>query len=71
MARSSRISRTGPTFVQRSRGVSASDKARYNQVDGTGRRRVLRPFIGLTADDEAAIVRVLEAGIDRNLGAQR
>lgn len=56
--------RTGPTFVQRSRGVSAEQKALYHQVLGAGRAGVLRPFLGLTAEEERLIDQRIERLID-------
>ena len=54
----------GPTLVQRSRRVSAGEKAYYHQEAGAGRSAVLRPFLGFDDSDEAAILARLESGID-------
>jgi phage gpG-like protein len=67
--RTSRIGRSKVTFIQRSRSVGAAEKATYHQLDGAGRSRVRRRFLGFTADDEAAILRRVEDGIRRNLGS--
>jgi phage gpG-like protein len=53
------------TFVQRSREKGAAEKAAYHQVSGAGRRQVKRPFLGLTRDDEDAIVDRIEKHLDR------
>lgn len=58
--------RAGPTLVQQSRRVSPSVKARIHQVEGAGKSRVLRPFLGLTADEIRSISTRLDTGIRRN-----
>lgn len=55
------------TFIQRSRSVSAEEKAQYHNEDGAGKRHVIREFFGLNPDDEAVIVAAIEAGIERQL----
>jgi hypothetical protein len=65
--RSSRVSKTGPTFLQRARQVPAEQKARFHQVLGAGRSGVLRPFLGLTAPEEAEIDRRLTALLDQRI----
>lgn len=60
--------RVGPTLVQASRRVSPSVKARMHQVEGAGRSRVIREFLGLTADEIQGISTRLDAGIRRNAG---
>lgn len=62
--------RTGPTFIQRSRNVPSEQKAAFHQVAGAGRSRVKRPFLGLTPDDEQAIVDRFAVGLDRILKEQ-
>lgn len=52
------------TFVQRSRGTTPEQKALYHQVLGAGRSRVLRPFLGVTAEEERVIEKRIEALID-------
>ena len=55
------------TFIQRSRATSAEKKALIHQVHGAGRAGVVRPFLGLTPDDERQIQAQLEAWIDRTV----
>ena len=55
----------GPTMIQRSRRMSASEKASYHQITGAGKRHVLRQFFGLNARDEEAIVTRIEQQIDK------
>lgn len=57
----------GRTFLQRSRSVSAEQKALYHQVEGAGRSRVTRPFFGLTESEADEIQKRLEAFIDSGL----
>jgi phage gpG-like protein len=59
--------RSGPTLIQQSRRVPAEEKALYHQELGAGRSRVKRPFLGLTADDEKAIVARIEAAVDKRI----
>jgi phage gpG-like protein len=40
------------TLIQRSREKGAAEKALYHQVEGAGKSKVKRPFLGLTAEDE-------------------
>lgn len=60
--------RTGPTFIQRSRQVGPEEKALYHEELGAGRSRVTRPFLALTARDEALIQQELERRITARLG---
>jgi hypothetical protein len=55
------------TFIQRSRRVSAAEKAAYHELTGAGRSRVKRPFFGLDDKDEAAIVARIDKGIEEAL----
>jgi hypothetical protein len=61
--------RTGPTFIQRSRAVSAEQKAIYHNVTGAGRRGVKREFFQLGTEDgeaiKAATEKLMQARIDR------
>lgn len=59
------------TLIQRSRRVPASEKAAFHQIEGAGKRRVKREFLGLTAEDERLIVDRVEAFIDRTLNRPR
>lgn len=59
-------SRGGPTLVQQSRRVSPQAKARIHQVEGAGKSRVRRPFLGLTNDEIRGISARLDTGIRRN-----
>lgn len=55
------------TFIQRGRSVSAEKKALFHQVLGAGRAGTMRPFVGLTAPEEAEIDQRLQALIDSEL----
>jgi hypothetical protein len=55
--------RKGQTFIQRSRGVGAAQKAQWHQVEGAGKAKAKRPFFNLTAED----VRALEERLERHL----
>lgn len=57
----------GPTLIQQSRRVPAELKALYHNVLGAGKSRVKREFVGLSDDDEKAILARLEQGIDRKI----
>jgi phage gpG-like protein len=59
--------RSGPTLIQQSRRVPAEEKALYHQELGAGRSHVKRPFLGLTDDDEKAIVTRIEAAMDKRI----
>lgn len=54
----------GPTLIQQSRRVPAELKALYHTTLGAGKSRVRREFLGLTPDDEKAILARLQAGLD-------
>lgn len=56
--------RTGPTLIQRSRAIGASEKASFHHVAGAGKSRVKRPFFDLT-DSELDPIR---DRIDQHLG---
>lgn len=58
--------RAGPTLIQRSRRISPQTKATFHQVTGAGRRKVLRPFLGLTDAELTRISERLDIGIRRN-----
>lgn len=53
------------TFIQRSRETGAAEKAAYHQIAGAGKRKVKRPFLGLTKADEDALVDRLATHLDR------
>ncbi len=55
------------TFIQRSRAVSATDKARWHNTDGAGRSRVIREFLGLSQADLRRVEQLVLASIDRAL----
>lgn len=57
--------RRGPTFIQRSRSKTPSEKAQFHQVDGAGRTHVKRPFFELNANDETAILNKIQDGLDK------
>lgn len=59
------------TLIQRSRRIPPSEKAAFHQIEGAGRRRVKREFLGLTADDERAIVDRVADWIDRVIRTNR
>jgi phage gpG-like protein len=52
---------SGGTFIQRSRSVGAADKAFYHQEGG----RVVRPFFGLSSDDETALEQAVERYLEK------
>lgn len=56
VAKTKQVTRVAKTAIQRSRQVSPEEKAAFHQITGAGRSHVTRPFLGLTPDDEAAIV---------------
>jgi hypothetical protein len=58
------------TFIQRSRSVSAEEKATFHTVTGAGRSRVKRDFFDLNDDDVDVLTRVLEDGIDRRMAGE-
>lgn len=43
------------TFIQRSRSVGAEEKAGYHQIQGAGKSKVKRKFLGLTDADKAEL----------------
>lgn len=53
------------TFIQRSREKGAAEKATYHQVSGAGKRKVKRPFFGLSDRDEDVIVDQIGKHLDR------
>ncbi len=55
----------GGTFIQRSRGVGAADKAAFHNILGAGRRRVKREFFGLSDEDQEFILDRVEDFIVR------
>lgn len=64
-----KVAKKASTLIQRSRRVSPAEKAAFHDIDGAGLRH--RPFLGLTADDETAIVERVGAGLDQLLKEQR
>ncbi len=59
------------TLIRDSRRIPPGQKAAFHDVSGAGASRVLRPFLGITPDDEAAILDRFEAGLDRMLKEQQ
>lgn len=55
--------RTGPTFIQRSREPSPQAKAVYHDQTGAGRARVKRPFLRLSVSEVFDLVRHLESRV--------
>ncbi len=43
------------TLIQKSRALSAEQKASFHQIQGAGRSKVKRQFLGLTEADKEAI----------------
>jgi hypothetical protein len=60
--------RRGPTLIQRSRAVPAEQKAAFHDTQGGS--KVWRPFLGITTEDEEAILTRFEAGLERALKEQ-
>jgi len=58
------------TFIQRSRSVSPEQKAMYHAVLGTGRRRVVRDFFDVSADDQTVVAERLQQVLDRRIARQ-
>jgi len=59
------------TLIQQSRAVSSKVKAGYHELTGAGRRRVRRPFFGLSrADEDAAFARIA-TGVEEQLSRSR
>jgi phage gpG-like protein len=56
-----------PTMIQDSRRKSPEEKALYHQELGAGKSHVKRPFLGLTTEDEEAIVTRLSQGFDKRI----
>jgi hypothetical protein len=57
------------TFIQRSRHESSEQKAIWHQVTGAGRGHVMRPFFGLTDDEQIKAKGLLAVQIGRRLKA--
>lgn len=62
---------SGPTLIQRSRSVSAEEKAIYHNVTGVGRSGVRRPFMDLNDEDQDDLTQKVAEGIDRLLAGER
>lgn len=60
--------RTGPTFIQRSRQVAPEQKALYHDELGAGRSRVKRPFFQLDRNDEQVLVEEIAKRLEARLG---
>lgn len=58
------------TLIQRSRTLGGEQKAIFHNLTGAGRAHVLRPFMGLTDDDEDYLVDRISEGIDRHLAGE-
>jgi hypothetical protein len=69
--RTARPKRSGPTLIQRSRAVSAEEKALYHNVTGAGRAAVRREFMGLNDEDQDVLTQAVADGIDRLLAGER
>ena len=52
-------------MIQRSRARRATEKAEFHQLTGAGRSHVLRKFFELDRADEAAIVQMIDDGLQR------
>lgn len=65
VAKAKQVTRRAKTAIQRSRNVAPEEKAAFHQITGAGRAHVLRPFLGLTPDDEAAIVQRVDVYLQR------
>lgn len=48
------------SFIQRSRAVSAAEKAYYHNVTGAGRSQVKREFLGISQADQKAVIKIVE-----------
>jgi hypothetical protein len=59
------------TLIQQSRGISSQQKAQWHEIDGAGRSHVKRPFFGLNAKDEDAVVDRISQGLDEALKETR
>ena len=59
--KAAKAKRPHTTLIQASRRVPAIEKASFHQISGAGRSHVLRKFLGLTPDDEQAILARIEA----------
>lgn len=62
-----RAARKAPTFIQRSRALTAEQKALFHQTLGAGKSKVKRPFLGVTPAEREEIDRRIEALIDREV----
>jgi len=58
---------SGGTFIQRSRSVGAAEKAFFHNVSGAGKKRVVRPFFGLSSQDITWVMRKIEIHATREL----
>lgn len=61
---------TGPTLIQRSREVSPAEKASFHNIEGAGKRGVLREFFGIAPSDEGAIVDRIGVYLEKMLKEQ-
>jgi phage gpG-like protein len=61
------MAKRGPakTLIQRSRAIGGAEKAVYHQVEGAGKSKVKRPFLGLTDEDQRNIRRTLVEGMKK------
>ena len=57
--------RTGPTMIQRSRGMSAEEKALYHHVAGAGKSRVKRQFFDVSESDIDDVIARVDAHLER------
>jgi hypothetical protein len=61
------MAKRGPrkTLIQQSRSVGGAEKAIYHQVEGAGKSKVKRQFLGLTDEDQRNIRRTLVEGMKK------
>lgn len=66
------MAKRGPsgTLMTRSRAIGPEQKALYHNDLGAGRGKVLREFVGLTAEDAAAVVDKVETFLQARLDDQ-
>jgi hypothetical protein len=61
--------RSGPTLIQRSRGIAPGQKADWHSVSGAGKSKVIREFFDLNEQDLETLALEMKRRISQRLAS--